>query len=471
MTTHKTVFSLIASKINLLFDPPQPPLNKGGEVIIISDSPQPLLKKRGGVILINLIALIISLLITSCSAVNNTNPDPNITKLTLWHGINPPANREVFQDLVNNFNQAHQNVELEAIYIGQPDGQLPKILTAVVGDVPPDMLWFVPQLTGQLVALDAIRPLDDWLDRSPLKEEIDPILLESMELNDRIWSIPFATNNAGIFYRPSLFEKAGIERTPETWEELETTAKKLTQDFDQDGLIDQYGMFLSLGKGEWTVFTWLPFVYSAKGELLNQNQQPNLVNEGTIAALNFGANLVNKNWATLSAPERGYELDNFLSGRAAMQVTGPWTLGQLQGMDIDYDVFPFPQKAQSAAVVGGENLFVFKTNSEREKACFQFLEYVLSEKFQTEWALRTGYLPINVKSRNSEKYQEFVEDNPVLEVFLEQMKVAKVRPIIANYSRLSENFGRAIEASLLDKKTPEQALKESQKRLELVFQD
>ena len=48
---------------------------------------------------------------------------------------------------------------------------------------------------------------------------------------------------------------------------------------------------------------------------------------------------------------------------------------------------------------------------------------------------------------------------------------AKVRPIIANYSRLSENFGRAIEASLLGKKTPEQALKESQKRLELVFQD
>jgi len=411
----------------------------------------------------------LSFFLASCTSFNGTSQSDNVTRLTLWHGINPPPNREVFQDLVKQFNESHETLEIDAIYIGQPDGQLPKILTAVVGEVPPDMLWFVPQLTGQLVELGAIRPLNDWLDQSPIKKEIDPVLLDSMELNDRIWSVPFGTNNAGIFYRPSLFEKAGIETPPQTWQELEQAAERLTQDFDQDGLMDQYGMFLSLGKGEWTVFTWLPFVYSANGELLTEQKQPNLVNKGTTQALEFGSKLVENNWAMLSAPERGYELDNFLSGRAAMQVTGPWTLGQLSQTDVDYDVFPFPKKDQQAAVVGGENLFIFKTNPEREKACFEFLEYILSEPFQTEWALRTGYLPINVKSQQSEAYQEFVADNPVLQVFLEQMDVAKVRPIIPNYVRLSENFGRAIEASLLRQKSPEKALQESQKRLELIF--
>ena len=412
-----------------------------------------------------------SLFLTSCTTLNSTSQTATVTELTLWHGINPPSNREVFQDLVDQFNEDHDQLKINAIYIGQPDGQLPKILTAVVGDVPPDMLWFVPQLTGQLVELGAIRPLNDWLEQSPLKAEIDPVLWASMELDDQIWSVPFATNNAGIFYRPSLFAEAGIETPPQTWAELEQAAEKLTQDFDNDGLVDQYGMFLSLGKGEWTVFTWLPFVYSANGELLTGNQQPNLVNEGTIQALELGAKFVDNNWAMLSAPERGYELDNFLSGRAAMQVTGPWTLGQLSQTDVDYDVFPFPKKAQSAAVVGGENLFVFKTNAEREQACFEFLEYVLSEEFQTEWALRTGYLPINVKSQQSEAYQQFVAENPVINVFLEQMAAAKVRPIIPNYTRLSENFGRAIEASLLGKKSPRTALEESQRRLELIFKN
>ncbi|RMF27036.1 MAG: extracellular solute-binding protein, partial [Cyanobacteria bacterium J083] len=122
-------------------------------------------------------------------------------------------------------------------------------------------------------------------------------------------------------------------------------------------------------------------------------------------------------------------------------------------------------------VIGGENLFVFKTDTAREQACLKFLEYVLSEEFQTTWALKTGYLPVNLKSQQSPEYQKFVAENPVLKVFLEQMKFAYSRPIIPKYTRLSENLGRAIEACLLGKKTAQQALTESQKRLDLIFAD
>jgi multiple sugar transport system substrate-binding protein len=225
---------------------------------------------------------------------------------------------------------------------------------------------------------------------------------------------------------------------------------------------------LSLGKNEWTVFAWLPFIYSAGGELLRENQ-PNLVNQGTIEALQFGADLVKENLAILSAPERGYELDHFLAGKAAMQVTGPWTLGQLQQTKTDYGVFPIPAAQTQAAVIGGENLFVFKTTPEREQACLKFLEYVLSEEFQTTWALKTGYLPINLKSQQSQEYQQFIQQNPVLKVFLDQMKIARSRPIIPQYTRLSENLGRAIEAVLLGKATPQEALEKSQQRLQLIF--
>ncbi len=105
----------------------------------------------------------------------------------------------------------------------------------------------------------------------------------------------------------------------------------------------------------------------------------------------------------------------------------------------------------------------------RQQASLRFLKYVLSEEFQTSWALATGYLPVNIKSQQGEEYQNFVAENPVIKVFLEQMQWAKSRPIIPEYSRLSENLGRAIEASLLGEQTPEAALKQSQKRLELIF--
>lgn len=406
------------------------------------------------------------LLISSCQS--DRQIDDNITKVTLWHGINPPENRDVFNELIAQFNQQHSDIEVEALYIGQPDAQLPKIFAATISGEAPDMLWFVPQITGKLNKLGVLLPLEDWFNNSPIKAEVDPAMLDSMMLNGHILSIPFATNNTAIFYRPSLFKEAGITETPKTWEALQDAAIKLTQDTNNDGRIDRHGIFLSLGKGEWTVFVWLPFIYSADGELITNNQ-PDIVNSGTIQALQLGADLVASDSAMLSAPERGYEMDNFISGKVAMQVTGPWTLGQLAAIDIDYDVFPIPILEKPAAVIGGENLFVFKSNEKREQASKEFLEYVLSEEFQTTWALKTGYLPINLKSQRSAEYQEYVQNNPVLDVFLSQMKFAKSRPIISNYTRLSENLGRAIEASLLGKETPEKALKQSQQRLDLIF--
>ncbi|MGV2826918.1 ABC transporter substrate-binding protein [Myxosarcina sp. GI1(2024)] len=415
-----------------------------------------------------LIVLLVSLSFLAGCSDRQLAKDNQPLKITFWHGINPPENRDIFQELVNNFNRQHQDVEVEAQYVGQPDAQLPKIFAATVSGQPPDMLWFVPQITGKLVQLDALLPLETWLNNSTIKAEIDPAMLPSMKLEEHIFSIPFATNNAAVFYRPSLFAEAGITELPKTWSEFKLVAKKLTQDTNGDNRLDRYGILLSLGKGEWTVFVWLPFIYSAGGHLLSGNQ-PDLVNSGTVSALQLGADLVQANLAVLSSPERGYELDDFLSGRVAMQITGPWTLAQLQPTGIDYDVFPIPVAETPAAVLGGENVFVFKTTPERERASLQFLEYILSEEFQTAWALKTGYLPINLKSQRSPEYQSFVAENPVLKVFLDQMKIASSRPIITQYTRLSENLGRAIEATLLQQQTPQAALEKSQQRLKLIF--
>ncbi|NEQ29727.1 MAG: ABC transporter substrate-binding protein [Leptolyngbya sp. SIO4C5] len=405
-----------------------------------------------------------SLLLNGCQRGDRRD---GVVHLTLWQGISPPSNREVFQSLVQRFNETHPDIEVESLYVGQPDQQIPKILTAVVGNAAPDLLWYVPTLTGQLVELEAIQPLDDWWARSSFQDQLDPALIETMNLEEHIWSVPFATNNAAIFYRPSLFQAAGIEQVPQTWADLRRVAQQLTQDTNGDGRTDQHGIFLSLGKGEWTVFVWLPFVYSAGGQIA-QGIQPDLVNPGAIAALQLGADLVQDGSAVLSSPERGYETDSFMAGKVAMQVTGPWTLPQLSESGIDFDVFPFPVKDQPAAVVGGESFFLGQTTPEKTQAAYAFLDYVLSPDFQQTWALETGYLPANLTVRASAAYQQFVQDNPTLKIFLQQMDWARSRPIIPGYTYLSENFGRAIEASLLGT-PPAEALRQSQRRLELIL--
>ena len=417
-----------------------------------------------------ILIMVVILALGGCLAIPN-RAEAGVTKITLWHGINPPPNRDVFQVLVDRFNREHPDIQVESLYVGQAEQQLPIILAAVVGNAPPALLWFNATITGQLVELDAIRPLDDWLAASPVKDEIDPALFESMEYQGHTWSVPFGTNNVGVFYRPSLFKAAGITQLPQTWDELRSLARKLTIDKNGDKRIDQHGMFLPLGKGEFAVFLWLPFMWSGGGEMVSADKQhpAAMENLGAIASLQFWQNLIADGSVILSLPERGFEVDNFLAGKVAMQLTGPWALGQLKATGVDFDVFPIPEDVRRATAIGGENLFVMKTTPEREKAALKFAEYVASQQFQTEWAIGTGYLPINMKARQSEKYQAFVAQQPAVKVFLSQAQYGRSRPIFPGYNRLSESLGRALEAVLLGKSSPTEALKTAQQRLDLIF--
>ncbi|AFZ28081.1 carbohydrate ABC transporter substrate-binding protein, CUT1 family [Cylindrospermum stagnale PCC 7417] len=414
---------------------------------------------------LSLLRIILSLcliFLSSCQGIKQN--EDGVIHLTLWQAINPPANRDVFQKLVDKFNQTHPDIQVESIFESEP--QLPKILTSVVANVPPDLLSFHPEFTGQFAELGAIRPLEDWLDKLPVKSDIRPNLLGEMQLGGHIWSVPMNTSNFGIFYRPKLFEAAGITEIPKTWEELRQVAKKLTIDRNGDRRPEQYGILLPLGKGGWTVVSWFPFLFGAGGEVVTNNR-PNLTNQGAIAALQFWQDLINDGSAMLSPPERGYEEDAFLQGRVAMQITGPWTL--IAKSQVDHQVFPIPAGVKPATVTGTGNFFVMKTTPAREQAALKFLEYVLSEEFQTEWSIETGFLPVTLKSAQSEAYQQFINKKPILKVFFEQLSVAYPQPIIAGYSRLSDSLGRAIESTLLGKSSAEKALKEAQERLDLIW--
>ena len=408
--------------------------------------------------------LCLSLSLSGCSP---SHTDSKI-KITMWQGINPPTNRLVLQKLVDRFNQSQNEIFVESLYVGQPDQQIPKILAAVVGNAAPDLLWYNSTLTGRLVELDAIRQLDDFWERSPIKTEIDPALIPTMELDGHIWSIPFSANNVAIFYRPSLFAAAGIKNLPQTWEELKTVALQLTRDTNGDRIIDQYGIFLPLGKGEFTVFTWLPFLWSAEGDILT-NQAPQLNTPQAATALQLWLDLIKSNAAILSQPERGYEEDNFVSGKVAMQISGSWALRYMNQKGIDFGVMPIPRDRITATAIGGENLFLFKTNPSREQAAWKFAEYVASEQFQTTFATETGYLPINLNSQKSDAYAKYINEQPEIDIFIKQMSAGLTRPLLADYPRISESLGRAIEATLLQKNTPAEALASAQSNLELAL--
>lgn len=162
-----------------------------------------------------LILLVVGiLLLAGCQFLPSRSEAAGVTRITLWQGVNPPPNRDVLQVLVDRFNREHPDIKVESLYVGQAEQQLPKILAAVVGNAPPDLLWFNATITGQLVELDAIRPLDDLLTASPVRDEIDPALFQSMQYQGHTWSVPFGTNNVGVFIVPAYLRQRELLNYP-----------------------------------------------------------------------------------------------------------------------------------------------------------------------------------------------------------------------------------------------------------------
>lgn len=407
---------------------------------------------------------VLSALLVACSG----SPAPSgPIELTFWHGADPPPNRVVLDKLVERFNFQHPGIRVRAIYAGQQDQQIPKILAAVIGGSPPDLLWYNATLTGQLVKADAIVSLDEYLQKENLLERVYPNLLPATRYRGKTWSLPFDTNNLAVFYNKKIFAEAGMQTFPTTWAEFLSLAERLTVDRNGDGRPERHGLRLPLGKGEWTVFNWLPFFWQAGGELL-VGGQPQIDSPAGVRALAYWQRLLARSAASLSQPEQGYMFDDFFAGRVAMQVSGPWTLGEIGENGMDYGVFPLPRGKMRATAIGGEQLFLMKTTPEREQAGWRFAQYVLSAEFQSAWATGTGYLPVTPEATRTPAYQAFLQRNPQLKVFLDQLPSGRNRPLDPTYPQISDAIGRAVEQVLLGARTPAAALAAAQREAALI---
>ena len=384
-------------------------------------------------------------------------------ELIFWHGIEGKHKNDLIKQKIADFNQNSSFAHIVLQNYGAADQLSAKLMTAVAGDSKPDLLWWAPQQFGLLVESDLLTPFDDLIagDKTFQQDDIFPGLWEASTINGKIYSIPFETNNLAVYYNRDLFEKAGIKEPPKTWDELAEAAQKLTADLDGDGKTDRYGLQLPLGKNEWTVWTWQTFLWQAGGEFYDPAAKKVVFNtKAGAVALDFWINLIDKGVASFSEPEAGYKIGDFLAGRVAMMINGPWNLGELQAQSQiqNYGSFPLPKNKTAATNIGGEHIALLSDSPKKAKAAWEFVKYLVSPEFQVDWSIKTGYIPISSQAIESKEYQDFLQKNPFMSTFANQMKVGRARPAIAKYTRYSSILGRALEKALYKKTTPPKAL-------------
>jgi multiple sugar transport system substrate-binding protein len=391
-------------------------------------------------------------LLAGCSSSSNY---PTRVTVTFWHGMESGINNKILQAKIDRFNANHPDIFIDAQVYGAADQLGPKLDAAVAGKTPPDLLWWSPAFFPKYAEAGALRSLDDFLaeDASFKRDDIYDYLWELGTFDGQIYVTPFSANNLGVYYNRKMLVEAGVNQPPLTWDEFKETAKRLTR----NGV---FGFQIPIGTSEWTVWTWQCFLWQAGGELLTPDKKAAAFHSAAgVAALDFWRSLLDEKFANFSETDAGYKTDNFLAGRIAMTINGPWNYAGLKEQkEIDPGVWPLPKQTRAATNIGGESLFLFKSSARRERAAWEFMKFVMSADFQVDWAINTGYLPVSKSAANDPRYQAFLAANPFIKAYNDQMPVGRTRPSIPQYPALSQTLGKYLEAALYGKLSSKEAL-------------
>jgi len=81
-----------------------------------------------------------------------------------------------------------------------------------------------------------------------------------------------------------------------------------------------------------------------------------------------------------------------------------------------------------------------------------------SSENNLKWSMKTGYIPLRNSVRESEAYQQYLADEPHMQVVLEQFDYARARPNTVSYADLSRILGVAVEEALYGSGNPQKIL-------------
>jgi multiple sugar transport system substrate-binding protein len=408
------------------------------------------------------------ILTTACSKKDK------VVDLVFWHGIEVPEYINLLEKKIEEFEKQHPDINIITHFTGLSDNLEETIMLALDKNIGPDLLWWGPQSQGLLASSGKLLVAEDFIeaDSSFDIDDILDYLRKRCMSHGKMYSIPFDSNTLGLYYNAELFEKENID--PEeikTWDDLLEAAKKLTKDKDGDGIIDQYGMQVPAGTSEFTVFAWQTQLWAAGGEFMTEDNKRILFNsDAGIEALQWWVDLINKyKVATPPKIAKGEKLiDDFLSKKVAMCISGPWNYRQLEKEreenKLRYGAILLPQKKRFATNIGGENLYILKTRRGNKNAQWKFAKYILSSEFQLEWSIKTGYLPVLKSVIDHPTYKEYLNNTPFIKTFVEALSYGKNRPTIQAYMRISSHLGKELQLALYQKKSVKAALKTAQEK-------
>ncbi|HEY5836757.1 sugar ABC transporter substrate-binding protein [Streptomyces sp.] len=325
-----------------------------------------------------------------------------------------------------------------------PADQLtPRVLQAGSAKSLPDLLYLDSSDLARVAGTGILTDLGDY---GITGKGLDKSTLSLGQSKDVLYGITSNVNTLALYYNKAMFKEAGLQ-PPKTFAELRSAAKALTKG-------GRHGIALpgdSKGTG---AYVFLPFVLSAGGD------PKNMTDAGHKAALALWQGLVKDGSLSTDSVNWGWDApDQFIGGKAAMTISGPWTIGNLKGSKVDYGVVTLPTLKPGASPVspmGGEGWTVPVTDGGvRQETAAKVVKCMTDADRQLEMARAGQPLPAL-----ADVIKQIGTEHPEYAPFLAEIPGAynRTSQLGELWDKRVPQYGSALQYALVGGSSPADAL-------------
>ncbi len=288
-------------------------------------------------------------------------------------------------------------------------GQYEKVLTAIAGGNPPDIVSAV--WLHQLVSMagrDGLTPLTNYASTSNMTgKEYWPNVWDAWHWKGDLWGIAITVNASTFAYRRDIFKEVGLDpdKAPKTMGELEDANLKLEK-MDDKGNIARVGMIPG------GIFGWA-YVYG--GDWYDEKTNKITADkEQNVAALDMiGAYYKRLGTDKIMAFQTGFgdfmSANNpFMAGLQSIYGCGEWMIQFINKFapdtDYAYMAYPSPDGGRENTTTFDGSVFTIPKGAKHPDASWDFITWLNKDENMTEIDYAFQNIPTKISVANSEKF-------------------------------------------------------------------
>lgn len=381
---------------------------------------------------------------------DNSKSGKEKTVIEYWHCNAETQGGTTVDELVKNFNENNDHIEVVAKY--NPDmykGLMQNLQAETAAGNTPALVqigWaFVDYFSNNFSYVSPQDAIDQYdpEDKTFLEDNFLPNILDlAVNSSGEQVGIPYSLSTPVLYINTDLLTEAGVDNTePETWEEVQEIAEQVKEN------TGKYGLYIQEPSDFWAQQA---LIESAGGKLLTQNgdnsYEATFASDEGINAMQTYADMVADGSALHISWEEGAQ--SFVDGNCAMFYTTIARRAYVQE-NAKFNAIsvksPEWEGHKRQVPAGGCFLAITAQDEDQIEAAWEFEKYLYSVESMAAWTEGTGYVPPRKDVADAENgLKDFLAENTMMTPAIDQMED------VVKWTAWPGDAGLSAEQDLLD---------------------